>query len=495
MTAKTYPKRRLPLIGNVVPRKAKRQRRDANTAFGEPLSLRGGSISSPIQQDDDQQGNDQQEEIQQEEVQDNESQNNETYIEFKGSYSRRTVPPKDREVLREGMKAWELLQHSIPPNVIDQVVVPAFQDPDGKNSVRNMSTVLMVASESVSAKLQPGAQGLEDDYGTFVKQTDIFDLVYYLTSVIVWMAANRTIYERLGFEKIYWKAKLWRYIWRYNALATLFITSTRPSRERDALYGKDAEASLMGSMNTIVDHIDTIISVRLQIREEMKVDLPPSPPKPQTDTIEEEEPESLTPGKRAPTSKKEIFETTVGDGKKNDESPGTPSKKQPISGNREFGSGTGFIKPKTILRPYDPFPSLAILRSYCQVSAEEDSASPMDITSESKVPGSGSKEPEPEEPEPKKPEPKKPKSVEPDGDDEFVDPASLDPEALKQYNEWKSGMDPAYVAEYFPEKTVVVPNQVKWLLQRKAKKDGDDENTGRPFWPAPVGNKKDGFEL
>ncbi|KAK8080715.1 hypothetical protein PG997_008533 [Apiospora hydei] len=124
----------------------------------------------------------------------------------------------------------------------------------------------------------------------------------------------------------------------------------------------------------------------------------------------------------------------------------------------------------------------------------------MDITSGSKVSESGSKEPKPEEPKPEEPEPEELKleefkSVDPDGDDVFVDPASLDPEALKQYNEWKSGMDAGYVAEYFLDKTVVDPDQVKWLLQRKAKKDGDDENTGRTFWPAPVGNKKDGFEL
>ncbi|KAK8052138.1 hypothetical protein PG993_003523 [Apiospora rasikravindrae] len=288
-----------------------------------------------------------------------------------------------------------------------------------------MSAVLKTFAETETLKeVRQGKEGLEENYCKYVEQTDVIELMYYLTSIIVWMVANRDLYERLGYEKVHWKAKLWRSIWRYHTSAALYETSNRSPREVEALYGEHAQGERKDSMNKIYDHIETIISVRAQIREKEKENLPPSRSKSQTDTNQEEEPESLTPGKRASTSKKEVLDITASDDA-DDESPGTPSRTQ---------------------RP------------------------PLIVNSDS-----GSNKPEPEEP---------------DQTDAFEE---LDEESKEQYNEWKQVMENA--APGLLDNTVIDPDQLKWLLQRKGKDDEKIPGTGRAFWPAPIGNKKDGYEL
>ncbi|KAK8042776.1 hypothetical protein PG994_013259 [Apiospora phragmitis] len=243
MTAKTYPKR---WFGNEVPRDAKRQREDVDTAPGEQLSLRGGVGST---QENVRQGQEKQDHDGQGGVDDNDR----TYVPLEdnggfilalydaadlGIPKGLSPPEEDRKLMSEGRKAWQLLQDFLPKDSLRKYVRPALLEQDGedavrKESVRNMSAILRKDASVCIKEGTPrllGEEDFDEKYYDYAVRADCAELMYYITKIIAWMVSDRGDYERYGFEKVVRKAELYRSVWRLNTAACLYTRSSRHSR-------------------------------------------------------------------------------------------------------------------------------------------------------------------------------------------------------------------------------------------------------------------------
>lgn len=164
-------------------------------------------------------------------------------------------PPQDRSIIRHGIRAYELLRGYLSERDLEDVVKPVLLVPDGDNAVARMHTIL----QSVAVKCMkdgrlifPSDEDIDDGYASYTQRVDCSELMSYLMSILVWVVSDYDVYYRLGFERVYWKVKLYKYIWRHDTLQCLEFRNSRPRRERGRLYGKKAQDHVWGEMKKCV---------------------------------------------------------------------------------------------------------------------------------------------------------------------------------------------------------------------------------------------------
>ncbi|KAK7927005.1 hypothetical protein PG985_004003 [Apiospora marii] len=449
--------------------KTKRQRKDVNTTSGELLSLRGGSSggstpssplfteppSSPRSQPTDK-GKDGDDDDQYVGFVQNQNFILALYLAAGLEIPEGMSPPEDRSIIRHGIRAWELLSRFLSDSVLEGTVKPVLLIPDDPNAVPSMNTILRrVASICMKngKPIFPSEETIEDDYDAYTRRADCSELMNYLMSILVWMvSSNVLLYYRLGFERVYWRVKLYMFIYRSCTMVHLYKRSTRPQRERESLYGENAREQLKGEMAEAKKNIDNITALQAQLRDDGKADLPRRTFSPGASSDKKgdsgAETAILLPGQRStPKGAQTTQDPNAKDGKQDKQrKDGTPSKKKRPGGNREFGSGTNSIETPFI-KAYDPFGNLNVW----QANTEPGRVSPERDTQK----------------------------------DEWKQFVRDQRAAARKEGEKRPNPDPMNWEIYHP-------SQVDYLDQRtngRAKRFGRPE---RKFWPAPVAYKSSG---
>ncbi|KAK8127443.1 hypothetical protein PG984_008551 [Apiospora sp. TS-2023a] len=347
--------RRLPQFGNNVLWKAKRQRKDANTASRELLSLRGGSStpSSPLFTEEDE-GDDQYVGFVQ-----NQNFILALYLAAGMEIPEGMSPPQDRSMIRHGIRAWELLQAFLSEDDLNGVVKPVLLVPDNVNVVPSINTILRrvaVMCMRNGKPIFPWEEDIDEDYATWTLRVECSELMNYLTSILVWVVSNtpnELLYYRLGFERVYWRVKLYMFIWRSHTIECLMTRSSRPRRERESLYGESAQKHLKCEIEEADRNIRNITALREQLRDDGKTNLP----RPTSRSHDPTTP--LLPGERcAPREAYTFQDTDAGDKgsdkkRKHDETPS----------DRKFGGGTKCTR-SPCAKAYDPFENIDVWQAY-----------------------------------------------------------------------------------------------------------------------------------
>lgn len=181
-------------------------------------------------------------------------------------------------MIRHGIKAWELMRQFLPDSVLDGVVKPVLLVPDDAKAVPSMNTILQRVADMCMRNgkpIFPWDEDIDDDHDTYALRVDCSELMNYLMSILVWMVSNsELLYYRLGFERVYWRVKLYMFIWRSFTIEHLKARGNRPWRERESLYGENAKKYLDGEMAGARKNIQNITALQAQFRDDGKADLP-----------------------------------------------------------------------------------------------------------------------------------------------------------------------------------------------------------------------------
>ncbi|KAK7958148.1 hypothetical protein PG988_012996 [Apiospora saccharicola] len=341
-----------------------RQRKDANTAAGELLGFRGGNStpSSPLFTEEDE-GDDQYVGFVQ-----NQNLIVALYLAAGMEIPEGMSPPQDRSMIRHGNRAWELLQTFLSENDLNGVVKPVLLIPDNYIVVPCMNTILRrvaVMCMRNGKPIFPWEEDIDEDYATWTLRVECSELMNYLTNILVWVVSNtpnELLYYRLGFERVYWRVKLYMFIWRSYTIKRLMTRSSRPRRERESLYGEGAQKHFKYEIEEARRNIRNITTLREQLRDDGEANLP----RRTSHSLDPTTP--LLPGERcAPREANTFQDTDAGDTgsdkkRKRDE---TPSKeKRPGGETSPHNTRSGHAPPDWVAQRPPPLPLLFHVLSY-----------------------------------------------------------------------------------------------------------------------------------